>query len=181
VNDREIHWSLTSQANRWVQELLMLRLQQNEITDRVLAHLMLKGNFIWSGKDAEQRHLDGEVFGRPNSAGRTGIGLPPPSGDDRKGGDFEMWFWLAQRSAAGPIIEFGVTGRDIRGVFRAASGAPLPGMTVTLIPTPLLTTGPRTTQTDANGAFAFVAIPPGSYTLSVNVGGVTVTRPVVMP
>lgn len=39
--------------------------------------------------------LDGEALGVPTGQG-TAIKLP--SGNDRRAGDFEMWFWLGHRS-----------------------------------------------------------------------------------
>ncbi|MFB3764631.1 MAG: DUF6519 domain-containing protein [Methanotrichaceae archaeon] len=61
----------------------------------VLAHLTLKGNYIWSDSDPNL-FLDGEVFGNgdvfeiPNVG--QGIDIQLPSGNGIKGGDFEMWF-----------------------------------------------------------------------------------------
>jgi hypothetical protein len=60
---------------------------------RVLAHLTLKGNFIWGMKDP-RLYLDGEAFGIRDENGLTALDLREGSGDGRKGGDFEMWFWL---------------------------------------------------------------------------------------
>lgn len=66
--------------------------RQMEIEFRLLARLTLKGNFI---HDREvQLYLDGEAFGTP--AGATEHNVILPSGDRRRGGDFEMWFWLTQ-------------------------------------------------------------------------------------
>jgi hypothetical protein len=181
IAGREIRWSLTDNANRWVQGFLITFLQRNQITDRVLAHLTLKGNFIWSGTTAAtQKYLDGEAFGRASSAGRTILNLP--SGDDRKGGDFEMWFWLSPRPTPGsPVIEFGVTpNRTIQGTFRDPTGGTLPGIAITLVPA-VPTVGTRTATTDANGAFAFAPVPAGNYTLTINFSGVTITRPVTVP
>jgi hypothetical protein len=64
-------------------------------TSRLLTHLTLKGDFIWSLADPTV-YLDGESFGvaRTDSNG-THIGLRlPKSGNGIHGGDFEMWFWL---------------------------------------------------------------------------------------
>ena len=62
---------------------------------RVLARLTLKGGFIWSLDDPPV-FLDGDTFGAPGN-GTTDL-LPfrdgSLSGDGRRGGDFEMWFWL---------------------------------------------------------------------------------------
>jgi hypothetical protein len=68
----------------------------------ILTRFVLKGNFIWSQTDPTL-FLDGEAFGaqfdtvsgpvRTGSVGaNTAVSLP--SGDKRRGGDFEMWFWL---------------------------------------------------------------------------------------
>jgi uncharacterized protein DUF6519/carboxypeptidase family protein len=182
ISGREIRWTLTDNANRWLLGLFFQQLQGKQVTDRVLAHLTLKGNFIWSGTTAAtQKHLDGDVFGRPGTAGRTTFDLP--SGDNRKGGDFEMWFWLSPRPAApaGPNFDFTVTpNRTIQGTFRDPTGGALPGLVITLIPA-IPTVAPRTVATDANGAFTFNSVTPGNYTLSVSFLGVAVTRPVTVP
>ena len=59
----------------------------------VLACLTLKGNFIWSSSDTKTLYLDGDAFGDPSSRGDLNVVMP--SGDSHRGGDFEMWFWLA--------------------------------------------------------------------------------------
>src|SRR6266498_2370801 len=40
-------------------------------------------------------NLDGEAFGAPRADGTTELVLP--SGNGRRGGDFELWFWLEPR------------------------------------------------------------------------------------
>jgi hypothetical protein len=70
---------------------------QEQDLDSLLAHLVLKGNFIWSQKDPTV-FVDGDSFGAPSSDGRTEIqrdGTGRMSGDFRRGGDFEMWFWIS--------------------------------------------------------------------------------------
>jgi len=67
------------------------------LTSSLLAHLTLKGSFIW-GKDDPTMYLDGKAFGiaRTDPAGpRIGLRLPP-SGNGTAGSDFEMWFWLVR-------------------------------------------------------------------------------------
>jgi hypothetical protein len=57
---------------------------------RLLCRLTLKGNYIWGPREPEM-YLDGEAFGVPGDAH---VDARLPSGNGRRGGDFEMWFWL---------------------------------------------------------------------------------------
>jgi hypothetical protein len=57
---------------------------------RLLCRLTLKGNYIWGPKEPEM-YLDGDAFGVP---GGDHVDVRLPSGNGRRGGDFEMWFWL---------------------------------------------------------------------------------------
>jgi hypothetical protein len=78
----------------WVQQ--QIGMAQERGLEQVLAHLVLRGNFIWGDKDPSV-FLDGDSFGAPTSGGRTEILRDEEgfmSGDGRRGGDFEMWFWL---------------------------------------------------------------------------------------
>jgi hypothetical protein len=59
---------------------------------RLLCRLTLKGNYIWGPKSPEM-YLDGETFGVP---GGDHVDARLPSGNGRRGGDFEMWFWLGR-------------------------------------------------------------------------------------
>lgn len=62
----------------------------NDEIRKLLAHLTLKGNFIWSGNAGRSRkYLDGEAFAIDDQENKLDF-----SGDRRRGGDFEMWFWL---------------------------------------------------------------------------------------
>jgi Family of unknown function (DUF6519) len=65
----------------------------------MLARLTLKGNFVWSPQNPSV-FLDGDVFGQ-NLAGLTSLRLP--SGDGRRGGTFETWFWLAAPAVPPPL------------------------------------------------------------------------------
>jgi Family of unknown function (DUF6519) len=82
----EIFWTPLPWVRNFLANLLDERI--GFLADRVLAHLTLKGAFI---HDEEGLHLDGEPFGPEPSVGREGL-----SGDGRRGGDFEMWFWLGR-------------------------------------------------------------------------------------
>lgn len=57
----------------------------------ILTRAKLSGDFIWSQNDPSQ-YLDGEAFGRHEQT--NNIGLTLPSGNRKRGGDFEFWFWL---------------------------------------------------------------------------------------
>jgi Ca-activated chloride channel homolog len=61
------------------------------------------------------------------------------------------------------------TGR-IEGIVTDGTGAPLPGAAVTLNGPAIR---PRTTQSDANGAFSFTGLPPGDYTVASALAGFT--------
>jgi Family of unknown function (DUF6519) len=88
---KEIFWRPYTETRQWLLTLLDTHLKG---TDRVLAHLTLKGCFIHDKEDSAQarRFLDGEPFGP-----RPSVGLQPLSGDREPGGDFELWFWLVPR------------------------------------------------------------------------------------
>jgi hypothetical protein len=104
---------------------------------RVLARLTLRGNFLWAkenGEDDSKLYLDGEVFrNKKNQDFRINL----PSGDGRKGGDFEMWFWLKTRPplelemniSNSPIEQGGSTNITVKMKNRKA---PLGGATIKL-------------------------------------------------
>ena len=62
---------------------------------RVLARLTLKGNFI-RAKGESDVYLDGDTFDDP----RDEFGIRRPTGDGRRGGDFEMYVWLTLQETA---------------------------------------------------------------------------------
>ncbi len=82
-------------------ERLRSRLQQDSVRpDKLLLRFTLKGSFIWNTEARELFRngvvggfLDGESFRTP--PGFIPSALLLPSGDNRRGGDFEMWFWMA--------------------------------------------------------------------------------------
>lgn len=78
----------------WLGSTLLDALTQRThgVISRVLGRLTLKGNFIW-GRQEPDLYLDGNAFG---VSARDHTALALPSGDGRRGGDFEMWFWLGK-------------------------------------------------------------------------------------
>jgi hypothetical protein len=78
-------------------DLSWLKSETNAVD--ILAHLTLKGNFIWA-KDNSGLYLDGEAFGIPKDQTEKPCNLDF-SGDGRRGGDFEMWFWVTSDEPGG--------------------------------------------------------------------------------
>jgi hypothetical protein len=90
-----IFWSPSDGATQWLRGSLFPMLREMQAPTRLVARLTAKGNFIWSAENPEL-FLDGDAFGRT----RDGSGpteLRQPIGDDRRGGDLDMWFWLVER------------------------------------------------------------------------------------
>ena len=98
AESNQIFWRLSRHAFAGLRRVLS-RIEnehQGRMGDRVLARLTLKGNFIWarSGDDNQQPvYLDGETYRVPQGFSPNLVQLP--SGDNRRGGDFEMWFWIS--------------------------------------------------------------------------------------
>lgn len=96
ADNNQIFWTPSdkqpSSSKAWLADgfLQALETATHGQVRRVLARLRLKGNFIW-GPEAPELYLDGEVFGVP---GGERVDAPLPSGNGRRGGDFEMWFWV---------------------------------------------------------------------------------------
>ena len=96
-----IRWNVGSPSVLAYLQEILVKLQAQNQDPRLLAHLTLKGNFIWGPNDRlAQMYLDGEAFGIPRldnpddaNSIRTSLNLPR-SGNGQRGGDFEMWFWL---------------------------------------------------------------------------------------
>jgi hypothetical protein len=167
VNGPEIQWQMQDEASRWLPDLFN---RLSNFTDRFLMHLTLKGNFIWEERADEQRYLDGEAFGIPGRGDRTDLVLP--SGDTRRGGDFEMWFWISRRESGGPVIGVGAVNDVIRGTVEV-DGSALPGITVTLRSTSSTAFPPRRSTTNETGTFTFPGVPKGTYTVTAEGAGLT--------
>ncbi len=171
VNQQAIQWTPTLAAKDWMQKFLFLVLAQNNSTDRVLAHLTLKGNYIWSddekNRDVRELYLDADVFGTRSAQGRLDIQLP--SGDGRKGGDFEMWFWLFQpfEQATNPVIIAVAVGLGIDGFVRNPAGAAISAVPVTA--TNVATGKQATEHTDGQGKYTFARLDVGTYGVRVQV------------
>jgi hypothetical protein len=91
VDDQDIVWKPADAMKTWLEETLFEKMAHLDRGDRILAHLTLKGNFIWA-RDNRSLYLDGDAVSVSETENPVGLDLP--SGDGRRGGDFEMWFWL---------------------------------------------------------------------------------------
>jgi hypothetical protein len=103
VDGKSITWTPNEAVYNWLLQLFQ-QMRKLERGSRVLARLTLKGNFIWQ-KDAPDMFLDGELFG---SRANTGVNVPTdvrfPSGDRRRGGPLEMWFYLVPPKPVPPPL-----------------------------------------------------------------------------
>jgi hypothetical protein len=169
----EIRWALPNAQTLQFLDHLLAELADAKIEGlgrRLLAHLTLKGNVIWGQQDPTL-FLDGEAFG---AARGTNIGLQlPQSGNGKRGGDFEMWFWLVLPiTLAGLSFPAnGVTaGQDATGTITLSGLAPDGGVEIPLSSQALDASGQPLT---ANlGTVPATAIVPARQ----NTGTFTVTK-----
>lgn len=131
-----IFWRPSSFAHKWLRDTLPNILTKlnaaaagTQRPGRVLARLTLKGNFIWSSTDTPL-YLDGDLFGVAEPGGNV-IGVSEPSGDGKRGGDLELWFWLVQFGVKLAKQEVNV-GEVTSGTVELSGPAPRQGATVEL-------------------------------------------------
>jgi hypothetical protein len=159
----------------------------------ILMRLTLKGNFIWANGNPNL-FLDGDDFGSVQS-GATNIFLRFPSGDKRRGGDFEMWFWLLAVPATLSSITTPsplTTGTSQSVTVTLTDKAPAAGVSVaiaiTSTPPNLIVTVPanQTTITipagSTSGSFIIQASATlvGQATITASAGGLTVAATVTV-
>ncbi len=119
-----ITWTPTQAAATWIQNQLSQILGQTPAPGPMLAHLRLKGNFIWA-QGNPSLYLDGEAVGgpaAPDASGNQRTGIVLPSGTGRRGGDFEMWFWLISL----PSVVVSPTSIDFPAQAVGTTSAPIP-------------------------------------------------------
>ena len=126
--------TISWQADQRVDPLLRQLVNSTPQGDRgVLTRLTLKGNFIWD-RDNANRFLDGEAFG-VQQPGSNNTSLRLPSGDGRRGGDFEMWFWLARPLGLSSLVvnpQTVIAGTPSQGTITLSGPAPAGGLVVSL-------------------------------------------------
>lgn len=186
TSENTIEWMPENGPTRWIVERLFPLMDEMGRGDRILARLILRGHVIWSLEDRDV-YLDGDAFGGPGAAGRTELRLDEGSGDGRRGGDFQLWFWLVRPQGQRALrIEAGASMNSITGRVTDSLGAPAAGARVTLADA----AGNRATIiANADGLFIFQSVIPGTYqltaespdfipaTMSITVTGGTLSLP----
>ena len=101
VASNRIVWTAAATPQKWLEGVLFAKLANARVS-RILAHLTIKGNFVLAAASPDV-YLDGDAFGvRTAGAGTTDIRFP--TGNGRRGGDFEMWFWLSQQATLSSFV-----------------------------------------------------------------------------
>lgn len=122
ARENTISWTPLPPAQKWLNERLLQMITEmtNDQNPRVLARLTLHGNFIWGPESDPKLYLDGDSFGVPAA---DHVNAKLPSGNARRGGNFEMWFWFA-RPTVRPGIGF-IPNRASRFFTIIAGAAPI--------------------------------------------------------
>jgi len=182
-NTKTISWRPTADATNLLSQIA----SSIPPADRgILARLTLKGNFIWAAGN-RNLYLDGEAFGVFQD-GATNTFLQLPSGDKRRGGDFEMWFWFVAAPAVLSSITAPTqlnTGTAATVTINLTDKAPAAGVpvaiTITSTPAGLVTTVPPNqtsitiTAGNTSGSFTIQAAAnlAGQATITAAAGNVT--------
>ena len=95
VDGKQILWTPTDAVAAWLLGQLRKVMEAAKL-DRLLLHLTLKGNFVYAAGDPTL-DVDAEGFG-VLQGGALDVGLP--TGDGRRGGVLDLWFWLRPSAAA---------------------------------------------------------------------------------
>jgi hypothetical protein len=136
ANGKVITWRPSSFTANWLRDILTVlfdrfdpKVEGSRRPGRILGRLTLKGNFIWSHTDPKL-YLDGDLFGVAEADGDI-TAARAPSGDGKRGGDLELWFWLVNFELRLEKEEINV-GEATTGVVSLSGPAPRGGTTVAL-------------------------------------------------
>jgi len=141
-DNASIFWRPSEDAIKFLVGRLFQMMTELKRGTRVLTRLTLKGNFIWAQANPNL-YVDGDVFGLPSPGAITTLKLP--SGDGRRGGDLEMWFWLvapAPPTVTTPTATFTTPTLTVTGPTLT-----FPTLTATIITAPTFLTASGGTQT----------------------------------
>src|SRR5262245_56157918 len=187
VSANAIIWRPTAGTIAALPGLPLLKLPNDR---GILARLTLRGNFIWARNDPSL-FLDGEAFAL-SQAGTITTSLSLPSGDRRRGGTFETWFWIIARPVVLTGVSLNVTqiqvGDTATGTVTISDVAPPGGFLVAITlsnsnagqVSPAAVVVPAGSST---GTFQVTGIAAGTTTITASAGDVTLstTLTVVQP
>ena len=178
VTGNAIVWRLSQIDTAFLLEALLTLMVQQQGTSRLLARLTLKGNVIWGLNDVTT-YLDGEAFGiTRNDPDGAHIGLRlPSSGNGKRGGDFEMWFWLVlpvRASSLGLTPNPVDAGQNSTGLITLNGPAPTGGAAITLSSVALDASGAQLPGVALGAMPASVTIAAGQTTGNFVVSQTTV-------
>jgi hypothetical protein len=91
-NGDVIRWAMAKEVDNFLFRLIA-RINLLKYGRAVIAHLTLKGNFIF-GAESPPLYVDGDAFALRPGGSPTRLQLP--SGDGVRGGIFETWFRIAE-------------------------------------------------------------------------------------
>jgi uncharacterized protein DUF6519 len=179
-----IVWQPTAGTARALEDLPLFKLPGDR---GILAHLALKGNFIWASKNPAL-FLDGDAFALPE-AGTVTTSLRLPTGDRRRGGTFEMWFWLISR----PVVLTGfsltpaqITAGDVAtGTITLSDVAPPGGVVVVVTSSNAGIGGVSSANVtvpagQTTATFQVTGNAAGTVTITAFLGDVTLTAPLTV-
>jgi Family of unknown function (DUF6519) len=136
-----IHWASAAASTQAIIGQLNSVLEAGEA--KILARFVLKGNFIWALNNPGL-YLDGDSFGVIGDANNP-TNLRLPSGDSRRGGDFEMWFWLVSKPVLSTVTFSAQTVRadmPVTGTIILSGPAPQGGAQIVIVADPALSITP---------------------------------------
>ena len=94
VEGTTMMWRPNAFVTEWIQDDLFTRMSVLNRASRVLTRLTILGNFVWQEGKPEML-LDADAFGMRVAPGALEpTRLRMPSGDGRRGGRLDMWFWV---------------------------------------------------------------------------------------
>lgn len=94
IDGNMIYWKPNPTTASWLSQKLFQCMMDRKLGDRIQAHLSLKGNFIWADQ-SPNLYLDGEAFGVEDKSPSGELFVNANlTGNQRRGGDCELWFWL---------------------------------------------------------------------------------------
>jgi Family of unknown function (DUF6519) len=160
-NGSTISWQPTPGASALLKQLVS-GIPSND--PGILTRLTLKGNFIWD-RATRSLYLDGDPFGVPGGGG-SNVSLGLPSGDKKRGGDFETWFWLV--ATPPPPVEVASISVNPSQIYPATTGTATVTITLTAAAP---STGLPITIVNSNRSLVTLINPP----TSVPAGGSSVT------